>query len=341
MSSTTDFNMLQLEAPREILQITAGTRSTDHVEIASPSTWLCCLVRHQTQAERDIKQLFEACGNRLDQNDQRIVSIEAAYNELMNGTRYIYEQTQNNVRVSEEWIRSELANTVNAYQTFSQQVWDSIAAHTTDMDLRQIHHGTQLAHLNDALAFQQEANIAQNQHLAKFQGDVTTWAVTQNARTATLEGELAVAKDKIRRVAASIPLPTSRSNSPVLPTFLQRATGRMPQGPSPVTRYPVHTVAPTISNLFPIREAQPIPEIVAEGSGGGRPPRQPRRPAVSPSPTPPPAEDDDDNLYNRPQRPDARANLPEADLAAIARLISEGIAAAQAVPRQPGEAADG
>jgi hypothetical protein len=64
------------------------------------------------------------------------------------------------------------------YQTFTQQVWDSIAAHTTDVDLRQFHHGTQLARLNDVLAFQQEANIARNQHLAKFQGNITTWVAT-------------------------------------------------------------------------------------------------------------------------------------------------------------------
>jgi hypothetical protein len=48
-----------------------------------------------------------------------MLSIERAYNELLNGTRYIYEQTQNNPRVSEEWIRSELAVTVNIYSTFS------------------------------------------------------------------------------------------------------------------------------------------------------------------------------------------------------------------------------
>jgi hypothetical protein len=91
MSSTTDFNMLRLEAPRDILQITAGTYSTDHMEIVSPSTWLRYLVRHQTQGERDIKPLFEVYGNFLDQNDQRIVNIEAAYNEHMNGIHYIYE----------------------------------------------------------------------------------------------------------------------------------------------------------------------------------------------------------------------------------------------------------
>jgi hypothetical protein len=94
--------MLHLEVLHEILQVTAGTHSTDHVEIACPYTWLRYLVRHEIQSERDIKQQFEAYRVHLDQNDQRILSIEVTYNELMNGTCYIYEQTQNNMRVSEK-----------------------------------------------------------------------------------------------------------------------------------------------------------------------------------------------------------------------------------------------
>ena len=116
---SSDFNMLRLEAPRPIAMITAGTRSAEHVESASPATWIRCLVRHQTQAERDLHQLFEACGNQFDRQDRRMVAIEAAYNELSDGARYLYEQTQNNVRVSEDWIRTELATTANAYQTFT------------------------------------------------------------------------------------------------------------------------------------------------------------------------------------------------------------------------------
>jgi hypothetical protein len=40
MSQSSDFNMLRLEEPRAHLQITDGSPSTSHVEIASPATWL-------------------------------------------------------------------------------------------------------------------------------------------------------------------------------------------------------------------------------------------------------------------------------------------------------------
>jgi hypothetical protein len=128
--------MLRLEEPRALLHITDGNPASSHVKIASPATWLRCLVRHQTQAERDLHQLYEACGGQFDRTDARMLSIERAYNELLNGTRYIYEQTQNNARVSEEWIRSELAVTANAYSTFSQQVWAGIISHTQDVQLQ-------------------------------------------------------------------------------------------------------------------------------------------------------------------------------------------------------------
>jgi hypothetical protein len=338
--SSTDFNMLRLEAPRELRQIASGTQSTEHVEIASPATWLRCLVRHQTQAERDVQQLYEACGNQFDRTDQRMSSIETAYTELMNGTRYVYEQTQNNARVAEEWIRSELATTANAYQTFSQKVWESIAAHTQDVGLRQIHQSTQLARLNDALAFQTEVNVARNQHLAKFQGDVTAWAAQQQVRTTKLEAELAAAQAAIRQVAASVPLPPSRPRSPALRTFLQRAPPITPA----TGRYQTAAVPPR-EPLYPRRTqspARPIPGIPTGGTGGGRPPRPPRPPALPPSPSPPPPsppldDDDDDDLYNLPSP--RRTNEAQVDMTAVARLIGEGIAAAQPrhgqIPDQP------
>ena len=110
-----------------------------------------------------------------------MVAIEAPYNELAGGAQYLYEQTQNNARVLEEWIRTELATTANAYQTFSQKVWEGISVQASDLGLKQAQQGTQLASLNDALAFQAEVNIAQGVHLAKFQGDVTNWASRHDA----------------------------------------------------------------------------------------------------------------------------------------------------------------
>jgi hypothetical protein len=89
--SSTDFNMLRLEAPRAIPQITNGEEPTAHVEIASPASWVRCLVRHQAQAERDLRQLYEACGNQFNRSDARIRAIETAYNELLGGAQYLYE----------------------------------------------------------------------------------------------------------------------------------------------------------------------------------------------------------------------------------------------------------
>ena len=76
MLISTDFNMQRLEAPRNLLQITSGTRSTEHVEIVSPATWVRCLVRHQTQAEQDLRLLYEACGNKFDRSDAQMAAIE-------------------------------------------------------------------------------------------------------------------------------------------------------------------------------------------------------------------------------------------------------------------------
>jgi hypothetical protein len=219
--------------------MTTAVRSTEHVEIASPATWLRCLVRHQTQAERDFLQFYEACGSRFDQNDRRALAIEAAYNELAEGARYMYEQTQHNARISEDWIRTELATTANAYQTFTQMVWEGISAHTQDVSLKQAFQGTQLARLHDALAYQAEANIARGQHLAKFEGDVTNWAAHQTARTTALETKLREAQQEIRQARAAIqnfattaPLPASRPESVAAP----------PSAKDPIRHAPPHPV---------------------------------------------------------------------------------------------------
>jgi hypothetical protein len=82
-----------------------------------------------------------------------------------------------------EWIQSELAVAANPYSTFSQQVWAGIISHTQDIQLQQAYQGTHLARLHDALAFQSEANLARQQHLQRFEGDVTAWAAQQNTST--------------------------------------------------------------------------------------------------------------------------------------------------------------
>ena len=77
-----------------------------------------------------------------------------------------------NEEVAEAWIRSELATAANADQTFAKSVWQAIIERTNEATQQQIGQATQLARVNDVLAFQAEANMARREHLATFQGNV-------------------------------------------------------------------------------------------------------------------------------------------------------------------------
>jgi len=88
MMISSDFNMLRLEAPRDLLQITDGTpRPEQVVEIANPAVWVRSLVNQQWQAENDLQPLTELWGDAYDRPDRRTREIEQAYQTLAEGTR--------------------------------------------------------------------------------------------------------------------------------------------------------------------------------------------------------------------------------------------------------------
>jgi len=70
MTTSSDFNMLRLEAPLDLLQITDGTpRPKQAVEIANPRVWVRTLVHEQQQAKNDLQRLTELCGDTYDRTD--------------------------------------------------------------------------------------------------------------------------------------------------------------------------------------------------------------------------------------------------------------------------------
>jgi len=87
--------MLRLEAPPCLLQITNDEETSEEVlEIANPVGWMRSMANHQQQAEQDLHQLMDLCGNTMDRRDRRIRRIEAAYNHLAHGAQYVYEQME-------------------------------------------------------------------------------------------------------------------------------------------------------------------------------------------------------------------------------------------------------
>jgi len=133
MTTASDFNLLRLEAPRYLLQITNGTpRPEQAVEIANPAVWVRTLVHQQRQAESDLQRLTELCGDAYKRTDRRTQEIEQAYQTLAEGTRYVYDRVNANEKIAEEWIRSELSKAANAYQSLARNVWQAIIEQTNE-----------------------------------------------------------------------------------------------------------------------------------------------------------------------------------------------------------------
>jgi len=300
--------MLRLEAPRDMLQITDGTVSQENVvELANPATWVRTLVRQQRQAEDDMKEFVDLCGQTVDRTDQRIQRIEQAYQALAEGTRYVYDRVNTNQEIEESWVRSELAAAANAYQTFTRHVWQAIIEKTNEATEKQVCQSMQLARVQDALSFLGEANTARNEHIVAFQGNVELWARDHQDRVNTLESELRGAKAEISRLASRIPLPGSparpiptrptpqpwRSPAPPSSTSIHEATQsptgppsadmratlkqlrRIPTTPPPLAPQPQHPLGSPLR--IATRRVQP-PAI----------PASPRPPAVTPYPAPVP-----------------------------------------------------
>jgi len=163
----------------------------------------------------------------------------------------------------EEWVRSELSKAANAYQSLARNIWQAIIERTNEANERQICQATQLARVNDALSFLAEANIARNQHLANFQGNVELWAAAHQNRVATLENQLREARAEIQHIATRIPLP---------------ATPPVPAGP-PAWRSPIRQ----ISTSAPSAHSAPVLGSPLQLNPGPRSRRQ-RPPAVPTTP---------------------------------------------------------
>jgi len=277
--------MLRLKAPKTLLQITDGTTPMEGIiEVTNPAAWIRSMVRQQKQAEDDLRHLKELCGDTINQADRRIMRIEAAYQTLAEGTRYVYDRFEANEGVAEAWLRSELANTANAYQSFAREVWQVIEDRTSGTEEKQLVHATQLARINDAISFLGEANVARNQHLATFQGNVEAWATDYRDRMELLENQLQQAQEEIRKVADRVPLPDSPRIAP--PLLFQPTAAPAPAPWCSPVRPSTSSLADALQQLKAGAAGPPSPPSPLRLPNPLWPRRQTRPPAIPTTPPP-------------------------------------------------------
>jgi len=355
MTTASDFNMLRLEAPRDLLQITNGAPNPEQaVEIANSAVWVRTLVHQQRQAENDLRWLTELCGDAYDRTDRRTREIEQAYQTLAEGTRYVYDRINANEKIAEEWICSELSSTANAYQSLASNIWQAILEHTSEANERQICQATQLAWVNDALSFLAEANAARNQHLANFQGNVELWAAAHQNRVSSLENQLREARAEIQHIATRIPLPTMPPaapnpltwRNPVRQTSTSAPSAHSPPAlgsplrlnPGPPTRRQRPPALPTTPEMRQQlaelrRHISPRPPVAEPAVGqGGNPPSTPPGSSVGP-PSGPPSKPPSPPLRSHRSPSPPRNPTPTITTQDLVRLVAEGVERARQAER--------
>jgi len=91
--------------------------------------------------------------------------------------------------IAEAWVRNKFTAATNAYQTFTRQFWEAIIERTKEAEVQRLYQATQVARMKDAVAFLGEADVARNQHLTLFQGNVEKWATDHQQKVDSLERE--------------------------------------------------------------------------------------------------------------------------------------------------------
>jgi len=303
-----------------------------------------------------------------------MLQIEEAYQTLLQGTQYVYDRVNANEEIAEAWVRSELANAANAYQTLAQKVWQAILDRTQEDNQRQICQATQLTRVNDALAFLAEANTARSQHLVTFQGSVELWAADHQRKVNRMERELRQARDEIRQIAIRIPLPgspTTRLPSPEPPhdwrspvrqpsTSIATAPPPLPAlrsplrlTPAPPTRRlrrpaipaagPPTPPRPTTSEMrqrleeLRLRVSLRPPALDPAAERGGNPHSTPPGSSAGP-PSGPSSEPPHPPFRRHPSPPPPRNSAPTITTQNLVRLVAEGVERARQVEQPAGGA---
>jgi hypothetical protein len=223
-AASSTVNLLRLEHPRSANDVYNDTYpNNDSVEIHEPASWLRQLAHQHRLAQADLQRFRQICGGEFDRNERHIRSIERSYETLLQGVRYIYEQSQADREISPEWIQTELMAAANASQQFTMQVWQGILTRNEEAGQQAIYQAMQTTRINDALSFLQTADLQRNQEQAIFHRRLTEWADRQQTTTHQLILEQQRLQNEVDTAQAAIRQVTEQTERRHVPSYLQAA----------------------------------------------------------------------------------------------------------------------
>lgn len=312
--SSSNLDMLRLELPQTLSNaLVSIPQASETVEVRNPAAWLR-LMNHQYQtAQRDLRQLYQACDQKFNEEDSRMQEIRRNYEQLCDGVKYVYNLYAHNAEMNTEWLRTELSTVANATHALSSDVWAVIRERNQkDEDNREL-QSVANARLQDAIVFLETAQVEQRREQAVYNRNVEIWAGKQEEKAEYLYKEQQRIKEKIARAEKKL-------------KAVEVRTGKAKEK------------APEWVNTTPrggSRAERSATRETPAGAGMSPPPPPPRRPVTNLGGDPSDEEpsDDDDSIPLPRRSPPRHRNAPlpreddEDEESRFARIIAAAVSA--------------
>jgi len=189
-STSSNVDILRLQYPRTMSNVIDDCTPDDTtVEIRHPAGWIRLMATQHRTAQRDLRQLHQACGGQFNRNDSKIKEIERNYNALYEGTRYLFERYQADREVAHSWLRTELSSIASAAQAFTHDVWEMIRAKNTEDFQNWAIQAIATSRLHDAIVFLETADRERQKEQALYRQNQGNWPASQQPRTAQLAAD--------------------------------------------------------------------------------------------------------------------------------------------------------
>jgi len=177
-SVTSNVSILQIDYPPSAAEIKEGTL-VPYKGVPLPESapeWVQLWMGRQKQSENDMVQLYNAVADVNIRATGAFQNVEASYDRLYEGTKYLYDMVENNKQQTEAEIEKRLLEMAEAQQTFTTEVGAMIAANTRGKESQSRAKATQAKRVEQAIDFVKQINEARGLEQTQFRIEVSEWA---------------------------------------------------------------------------------------------------------------------------------------------------------------------
>ena len=235
-STTSNITMLQIEYPPSAAQLESGILvPARSLPIQEPPQWVQLWLNWQKLAEDDMTQLYNTIVGHEARNTQAFKQIEAHYDHLYAGIKFLYEAFENDRRTISKGLETEITAVMQSHEDFAREVRQAITQNTIDTMARKRAERPEIQRIESAVKFVQQIGEARGNEENIFRNNLSQWADQKDTDLATLQNQLTQAIEEIKRQKEAMEEQTRRVEE-----LEQEATERQQVDPTPPTPSPIY-----------------------------------------------------------------------------------------------------